>query len=239
MCHRCPGDVRRRPGRVLPASTASSTSRCTRTRGGCWRPSPTLSRPEGKLVSIPGHPPRLNELPPGCRFAPRCPEAFERCRVEAAGSPRGSAGTLGRHVTCMSGGAPDARRLTPRSRPCVGQDDCILEVEGLRKYFPLPRGLLGTLRNLPRRAVHAVDGVSFKLGRGEILALVGESGCGKTTTAMTLMGLVEANAGPIRFNGAGRDPSGRAPARKRHAPRSPRSTAKPTEGSRRSSRPSP
>jgi len=43
---------------------------------------PDLSRPEGKLVSIPGYPPRLNALPPGCRFAPRCEEVHERCRQE-------------------------------------------------------------------------------------------------------------------------------------------------------------
>jgi peptide/nickel transport system ATP-binding protein len=43
---------------------------------------PDLSRPEGRLVSIPGYPPRLNAPPPGCRFEPRCPEAFDRCRRE-------------------------------------------------------------------------------------------------------------------------------------------------------------
>jgi peptide/nickel transport system ATP-binding protein len=48
---------------------------------------PDLSRPEGRLVSIPGHPPRLNDLPPGCRFAARCPSAFERCFAEQP-SPR-------------------------------------------------------------------------------------------------------------------------------------------------------
>jgi oligopeptide/dipeptide ABC transporter ATP-binding protein len=79
--------------------------------------------------------------------------------------------------------------------------EAILEVQGLRKEFPLPRGLAAALRRQPRRAVHAVDGVSFDLGRGEILALVGESGCGKTTTALTLMGLVQADEGTIRFNG--------------------------------------
>ena len=81
------------------------------------------------------------------------------------------------------------------------QSEYILEVEGLRKYFPLSRGLIGTLRNLPRRAVHAVDDVTFKLGRGEILALVGESGCGKTTAALTLLGLLKSSAGSVRFNG--------------------------------------
>ncbi len=47
---------------------------------------PDLSRPGGKLTSIPGYPPRLNALPPGCRFAPRCPAAFERCHVEQPAS---------------------------------------------------------------------------------------------------------------------------------------------------------
>jgi len=81
------------------------------------------------------------------------------------------------------------------------EGEYLLEVEDLCKYFPLSRGVLGTLRNLPRRTVHAVDGVSFTLKPGEILALVGESGCGKTTTAMTLMGLLVADSGTIRFNG--------------------------------------
>jgi oligopeptide/dipeptide ABC transporter ATP-binding protein len=79
--------------------------------------------------------------------------------------------------------------------------ELILDVQGLCKEFPLPRGLAGALRRQPRKAVHAVDGVSFDLRRGEILALVGESGCGKTTTALTLMGLVQADEGTIRFNG--------------------------------------
>jgi peptide/nickel transport system ATP-binding protein len=43
---------------------------------------PDLSQPDKRLASIPGYPPRLDDLPAGCRFAPRCPAAFERCRVE-------------------------------------------------------------------------------------------------------------------------------------------------------------
>ncbi|PIV28394.1 MAG: dipeptide/oligopeptide/nickel ABC transporter ATP-binding protein, partial [Anaerolineae bacterium CG03_land_8_20_14_0_80_58_20] len=43
---------------------------------------PDLSQPDKRLVSIPGYPPRLDDLPAGCRFAPRCPAVFERCRVE-------------------------------------------------------------------------------------------------------------------------------------------------------------
>ena len=53
---------------------------------------PDLSNPVDKLISIPGYPPRLNELPPGCRFAPRCNQAFDRCHVEQPPLHRISAG---------------------------------------------------------------------------------------------------------------------------------------------------
>jgi oligopeptide/dipeptide ABC transporter ATP-binding protein len=92
---------------------------------------------------------------------------------------------------------PDA---TASSLP-THANDALLSVDGLCKHFPLPRGFIGTLMNRPAEAVHAVDGISFELQRGEIMALVGESGCGKTTTALTLMGLLEADEGTIRFNG--------------------------------------
>ncbi|MFO7169174.1 MAG: ATP-binding cassette domain-containing protein, partial [Chloroflexota bacterium] len=77
----------------------------------------------------------------------------------------------------------------------------VLEVEGLTKHFPVPRGIIGALRRDKRYVIRAVDGVSFELGRGEVLALVGESGCGKTTTALSVLGLVEPSAGSVRFEG--------------------------------------
>lgn len=77
----------------------------------------------------------------------------------------------------------------------------ILQVRDLCTHFPMPRGILGTLRREPHRFVHAVDGVSFSLVQGEILGLVGESGSGKTTTALNVLGLVEPTSGEITFNG--------------------------------------
>ncbi|MCC6306071.1 MAG: ATP-binding cassette domain-containing protein [Rhodobacteraceae bacterium] len=74
----------------------------------------------------------------------------------------------------------------------------LLEVADLIVHFPVRHGLLrrrvGTVR--------AVDGVSFTLGRGETLALVGESGCGKSTTGLALVGLVRPTAGSARLDGA-------------------------------------
>jgi oligopeptide transport system ATP-binding protein len=72
----------------------------------------------------------------------------------------------------------------------------ILEVRDLRKLFPVKGGGLWRPAD---KFVHAVDGVSFELGRGEVLALVGESGCGKSTLALTLMGLESSTAGEIIF----------------------------------------
>ena len=77
----------------------------------------------------------------------------------------------------------------------------LLSVEGLVVRYAVPRGLVGALGRRPRRSVLAVDDVSFTLRRGELLALVGESGCGKTTTAQTVLRLVDAAAGRIDFSG--------------------------------------
>jgi peptide/nickel transport system ATP-binding protein len=73
----------------------------------------------------------------------------------------------------------------------------LLEVQGLAKHFPLKSGLLGRAG----ASVKAVDGVSFALHAGETLGIVGESGCGKSTTARLLMHLIEPSAGTVRFDG--------------------------------------
>jgi oligopeptide/dipeptide ABC transporter ATP-binding protein len=77
----------------------------------------------------------------------------------------------------------------------------LLEVEGLVTRYAVPRGVIGAFARREQRYVHAVEGVSFTVRRGEMLALVGESGCGKTTTAQSVLRLVRAEAGSIRFDG--------------------------------------
>ena len=77
------------------------------------------------------------------------------------------------------------------------EDKPLLEVRNLEVHFPIRRGVLQRVQG----HVKAVDGVSFSIGRGETLALVGESGCGKSTTGQAILNLVSATGGEIWYNG--------------------------------------
>ena len=79
----------------------------------------------------------------------------------------------------------------------MNQSDNLLSVRGLTKYFSVTGGILA--REVAR--VHAVDGVSIEIKRGKTLGLVGESGCGKSTTGRCILRLIEPSSGEIRFNG--------------------------------------
>ena len=73
----------------------------------------------------------------------------------------------------------------------------MLEVSDLKKHFPIHKGVFSRVSG----QVYAVDGVSFHIGRGETLGLVGESGCGKSTVGRTLLKLLEPTDGTIRVGG--------------------------------------
>jgi peptide/nickel transport system ATP-binding protein len=76
----------------------------------------------------------------------------------------------------------------------------VLEVRDLRVWFPVRSGLMASLLRRERRFVHAVDGISFDVGRGEVFCLVGESGCGKTTTARCILRLIDPTSGEINLD---------------------------------------
>ena len=108
-----------------------------------------------------------------------------RCRVEGGGT----GGTLVASLCDMTAlsQAPDRG----------GPAQPLLEVNGLVKHFPIHGGLLGR----PVATVRAVDGVDLTIRKGETLGIVGESGCGKSTTARLLMRLLEPDAGRMVFDG--------------------------------------
>jgi len=157
------------------------------------------------LVPIEGTPPSLLDLPPGCPFAPRCPLAFDTCReVEpaliAVGSPNHrSACHLAEKIDAGGWGPTDVFPLpdlpeAAAARVPRAERDVVLEAKDLVRHHPL---LKGAVFKRQVGAVRAVDGISFDLRDGETLGLVGESGCGKTTTLLEVLELAAPQAGRI------------------------------------------
>ena len=144
------------------------------------------AKTEARLTEIPGMVPSLTNLPPGCAFAPRCPLAIDRCRAEYPPLQE-------------FGGRPPCRLLARGGNGggVMSEARPLLEVTDLVKHYPVRGGVLR------RRigTVHAVDGVSFSVGAGETLGLVGKSGCGKSTVARSVLRLIEPSSGAIRLNG--------------------------------------
>ncbi|MCZ7564424.1 MAG: ABC transporter ATP-binding protein [Burkholderiales bacterium] len=158
----------------------------------------------GALAVIEGQVPRLTDRFSGCRFAERCDYALDRCRNEA---PGWTAAGEGHRVRCH---LRERERAGPREPAAAvaaavaaagaaqGEaSETLLEVRGLEVHFPIRRGLLR--RTIAH--VRAVDGMSLALYAGRTLALVGESGCGKTTVGKGILQLVRPTAGSVRFAG--------------------------------------
>src|SRR4030043_255222 len=79
----------------------------------------------------------------------------------------------------------------------------IINVDNLQVWFPVRRGFVESLTSKEQRWVKAVDGVSFNIKEREIFCLVGESGCGKTTTGKAILRLVEPTGGKVQYGGEG------------------------------------
>jgi peptide/nickel transport system ATP-binding protein len=165
-----------------------------------------LPRPERRgrrLDSLPGRVPGPDAAFVGCRFAERCPAVFERCRAEAPALHETRPGHFARcHLAEQAVVPPFAKGGEPTSAaadipPALSPQSPVLDIRDLAVHFPIRKGLL-------KRAVghvKAVDGVSLALASGETLALVGESGCGKTTLARAVLRLIEPTGGRVELVG--------------------------------------
>ncbi|WP_285848712.1 ABC transporter ATP-binding protein [Solibacillus isronensis] len=160
---------------------------------------------ERKLLTIKGNVPSLIEIPAGCRFHPRCPFATDKCISE---EPPLFELANGRESKCWIAdpnltGNWEGPILTEENEPVFELNQHLiskknlLEVTDLKKYFPITKGILSkTIGH-----VKAVDGVTLNIHKGEVLGLVGESGCGKSTVGRLITGLIDSTNGEVSFDG--------------------------------------
>ncbi len=168
---------------------------------------PDTARSGQPLAAIPGNVPPLGEKLVGCRFAPRCDQAWALCHEQAPGWTHLDDGQQVRcHLYAETGKvkfkterqpSPAFGTLPPGGRAGERASHSLLEVKDLQVHFPIRKGILQ--RTVGH--VQAVDGVSLEIPVGRTLALVGESGCGKTTVGKALLQLIQPTAGSVRFAG--------------------------------------
>ncbi len=156
---------------------------------------PAQVRPRQRLPAIEGAPPAPWNVPAGCRFADRCPLATATCRSEM---PPWASLAPDHWVACWRAGELDRMSAgTTHDRVHVPHACPRLVVSNLRVHFAVRTSFPWRRRKM----VRAVDGVDLELMPAETLALVGESGCGKSTVARALLGLVPVTTGSIQLDG--------------------------------------
>ncbi|SPM31321.1 ABC transporter ATP-binding protein [Mycobacterium terramassiliense] len=176
---------------------------------------PRLDAAQGtRLVPIPGAPPSLVGLEPGCPFAPRCPLVIDECR---SAEPELVEVGVDHRAACIrtdqvgERSAADIYGVNTSARAAaVGDSSVVVRVRDLVKTYKLTKGVV--LRRTVGE-VRAVDGISFELRQGRTLGIVGESGSGKSTTLHEILELVAPQSGSIEV--LGHDAASLTPASRR------------------------
>ncbi|MDZ7753056.1 MAG: ABC transporter ATP-binding protein [Gammaproteobacteria bacterium] len=163
---------------------------------------PGAAKKGGRLVSIPGMVPPLTRRFTGCRFTERCDRAFAPCAGEIpAWTPVDECQAVRCHLYTAEPPAEAERSAEPSPPPpaggAPGAKRPLLEVRDLRVHFPVRSGLLRRATG----AIRAVDGIDLSIPEGHTVALVGESGCGKTTAGKALLQLIRPSGGSVLFDG--------------------------------------
>ena len=149
-----------------------------------------------QLMPIEGFPPSLSSPPVGCSFAPRCTQQCEACSAENMELREVSPGHFTRCCNTALDRSPKTGNRVLEAAKLSGEP--LLEIEHVSKRFTIRGGLLG------RKTVgyvHALSDVNLTIRKGETLGLVGESGCGKTTLARTILNLHQPSDGQVRWRG--------------------------------------
>ena len=167
---------------------------------------PSMEKRRGDLQVIAGYVPSLQTEFSGCRFAPRCDQVMDRCHdLIPRWHESNGHGALCHLYDGTAGGGKDApgsrhdpasaRQHVETAAPVAGE--ALLDTRGLQIYFPIQKGLFK--RTVGH--VRAVDGVGLSIPKGQTLALVGESGCGKTTVGKGILQLIRVTGGQVLFEG--------------------------------------
>ena len=164
-------------------------------------PLPGADKNSHPLVAIPGNFPLPHERPPGCNFGPRC-DYFEAGRCDAGDIRMDNIGGEDRHDSrCIK-----FREIDWDAPVTVGEvrekapiGDVVLKMDNLKKHYEVAANAL--FGGGDKKVVKANETLSFTAHKSETLAIVGESGCGKSTFAKVLMGLETATAGTIELDG--------------------------------------
>ena len=171
-------------------------------------PLPSADKTARPLVPIRGQLPLPHERPEGCNFGPRC-DHFEAGLCDAGNIPltpieEGASGHQGRCLRWRDvrwgEEKPDVTAAAPAAVDLRGEE--VLHVENMQKYYPVHDRSIGAfISGKGVRYVKANETLTFSARKQETVAIVGESGCGKSTFAKVLMGLETATDGKIRFDG--------------------------------------
>jgi len=158
---------------------------------------PSMDKRDSYLHSIQGIVPPLGHLPSGCRFHPRCLHKVSCCDNQEPRLSEKDGHEVRCHLFPELSHLPALNLKADKHEDTIHDEELVLSVADLKVYFSQTHGILKRSKSVFK----AVDGVSLALNKGKTLAIVGESGCGKTTLSRAILQLIPMTSGKAIFQG--------------------------------------